>query len=488
MSLPEPRGQTTGHTPDQITNETEAARDLRAALADLQADPFIQGTAETKALLRKNGFPPDAACADFAQHHAGLPARPRTADEPAVLYTQPNAPDLLLGLYGSEKRLRDWTPALRTTPLPAAAQTFEPKAAVLRDDDHSLWPMIDLQALPIPKISPRDAGPYVTMGFVLATPAGCAPALSAHRMLVLDSSHLGISMLTSRHLRHLAESAWASGQDLPISINIGVPPAVAIASATATAHLPAGLDKLALAGGLAEAPVSLGQFPSQQAWFLNQSEFVLHGQLTAQTYAEILPPRPVGITMPEFLGYDGRAGAPIQVTHITGISQRPNAVFQSTLGPGREQSTILALGGALALSFALPETLRCEIADLRYSPAGGGMLLLYVALRPKAKVDKAQLAEAIIKIMPFTKTIIFVDVDIDLNCDGDVAWAMTTRCNLAHDCHALSGFPPLRMDPSQSGDWGHTATGETRGHPCRSWVDATCPPHMADRTVRSFPP
>ncbi|UWP90885.1 UbiD family decarboxylase [Aliiroseovarius crassostreae] len=411
-----------------------------------------------------------------------MPARPAATDEPAVLYAQPDTPDLLLGLYGSETRLRNWTPALRSAPMPAAARNLTPRAPVPSGHDHQFWPQVDLAGLPIPKSSPRDAGRYVTMGFVLAEEPDQPPALSAHRMLVLDQKHLGISMLSSRHLRHMAQSAWDAGRDLPISINIGVPPAVAIASATATAHLPVAFDKLSLAGGLAQAPVLLSRDARAPATFLSSAEVVLHGVLTPETCAETLSPRPKGVTMPEFLGYDGQAGADLQVIRLSAISQRPGAVFQATLGPGREQSAILGLGGSLALSLALSDQLTDDIADLHYSSAGGGMLLLYVALKPEAKVNKAGLARDIITVMPFTKTIVFVDSDIDLTCDADVNWAMTTRCNLARDCHELSGFPPLRMDPSQTPNWQNHGGSP----PCRSWIDATCPASLLERTRRSF--
>ena len=452
-----------------------AACDLRAALGSAAA---VTGSK----VLVKQGFTPDQACSDFATHHAGMPAKARWEDEPAVIYQQEGRADLLLGLYGSEHRLQAWCPALREGVLPRAVEALTPIAPVTTTVQHEVWDQVALGRLPIPQSSPRDAGAYVTMGFVMAGKSGADLALSAHRMLVLDDQHLGISMLSSRHLRRMAQAAWARGEDLPVSINIGVPPSVAIASATATTHLPAGMDKLSLAGGLAQAPIEISQGPSP---YLSQSEFVLQGRLTAESCAETLGQRPTGVTMPEFLGYDGHAGAPLQVLRVTSISQRPGALFQATLGPGREQSAILGLGGALALSLALKQQGGLEpISDLRFSPAGGGMLLLFVALRSGAgeALDKAALARRLIDVMPFTKTVIFVDQDVELGNEADVFWALTTRCNLGGDAHLLPGFAPLRMDPSQGPEW--AAAG--RGAACRTWVDATVPQTELEAARRSF--
>ncbi|MFZ5962392.1 UbiD family decarboxylase domain-containing protein [Thalassococcus sp. BH17M4-6] len=462
----------------KVRAEEGAALDLRAALATLRDCPADAGQ-----FLLKDGFSPDAACTDFAYAHAGVPARPRSGSEPAVIYRQPHGPDLLLGLYGCEHRLKHWMPGLRGRPLPEACATLAPIPPVVAPVQHDSWEGVDLARLPFPRATARDAGPYITMGFVMTGQQGPGLALSAHRMLVLDDRRLAIFMLTSRHLRHRAQAAWSRGEDLPVTINIGVPPAVAVASATATAHLPPGMDKLSLAGALGGAPVALS---GGDAPCLAQSEFVLHGRLTPQTCAETLGDRPAGVTMPEFLGYDGHAGPPLQVIEVTAITQRPGAILQATLGPGREQCAILGLGGALAQSLALAARGGLsQIADLRYAMAGGGMLMLYVALRPDAarQLDLARLARRLIEVMPFTKTIVFTDDDVNLACDEDVLWAMTTRCNLAQDTHAIDGLRPLRMDPSQTEDW-HAARGGAV--PTRAWIDATRPAALRAAATRSF--
>jgi gallate decarboxylase subunit C len=440
-----------------------AACDLRLALA------------QSRGGICRPGFTPDAAARDVITTDLGPPARPRQGDEPIAVYPQPRGPALCFGAYGSEARVRGWLPGLPALLSPQAVQDLRPIDPVLcQDTAHKRMNPCDLSGLPIPQVTPRDAGRYITMGFVLAADG----TLSAHRMLVLGPDRLGIWMLPGRSLRHLAEAAHAQGQDLPVTINIGVPPAVAIAAATSTAALPQPLAKLALAGALAGRAIALAG--PKDAPHLAHSEIVLRARILPETHPEAAPGAPLGLSMPEFLGYDGHGQAEVMVVQIDEILARPEAVFQAVIGPGREQSVILGLGGALSLARALP----CgeQIHNLRFAAAGGGMLLLYVALDSRPGRDLAGLARSIIALSPFVKTIVFVDPDIDLNCDEDVLWAMTTRAQWAQDSHGLQGYAPLGMDPSQSPAY----RAERGGQVFKSYLDATVPPMLKAQFRRAM--
>lgn len=450
-----------------------AACDLRAALA------MCEG------VLRLEGFSPDAAAAEVAAHHVGPPARPRAGPEPVVLFRQPQGPALCFGLYGDEARLRGWLPGLPSHIAPDTLAGFAPVAPVWEGaTDHQSGPP-DLTALPVPQVTPRDAGRYLSMGFVMAETGGQV-AVSAHRMLVLGPDRLGLWMLPGRALRLMAEAAHAEGRDLPVTVNIGVPPALAIASATSTALLPAPLDKLALAGGLAQAPLALARSTDGLA-YLARAEIVLEGVITAEQVPEALPCASLAGSMPEFLGYDGHGQPALHVLRLTGQRQRPEALFQSVIGPGREQSAILGLGGALALALALPPAL--GVHDLRFAPAGGGMLLLYAALKAEAPRDLgaprdlAAIAQAMVRICPFLKTVIFVDEDVSVQSDEDMLWAMTTRAQLAEDCHPLPGHRAMGMDPSQSPEW-QALRGGTGVF--KSYVNATVPGGLRPAFRRSL--
>lgn len=444
-----------------------AACDMRAAIAACGGG------------LLRPAMSPDAAAAEVAARFVGPPARPRQGDEPVLIYPQGAAPALCFGLYGGERRVRDWLPGLPGRIAPGPLAGFAGVAPRWAETGLHAERPVDLTALPVPQVTPRDAGRYLTMGFVMAQAPDGSMAISAHRMLILGPDRLGIWMLPGRALRHLAQAAHDAGRSLPVTINIGVPPAVAIAAATSTATLPRALDKLAIAGAFAGRPISLSE--GSAAPFLTRAEIVLEAELTAETAPEALPGAPLAGSMPEFLGYDGHGVSELHVLRLTRCLMRPDALFQTVIGPGREQSVILGLGGALSLGLALSPD--WGLHDLRFAPAGGGMLLLYAALAGDGPRDLAALARAMAGVCPFLKTVVFVDEDIDISCDEDVLWALTTRAQLAQDCHALPGFRPLGMDPSQSPEW-QAARGTSV---FKSYVDATVPPPLRPAFRRALP-
>ncbi|MCU0910197.1 MAG: UbiD family decarboxylase [Rhodobacteraceae bacterium] len=449
-----------------------AARDLRAALLAC-GDRIV-----------REGFSPDEAAADFAATCAGPPARGRRRDEPLAVYPQVGRAALCFGAYGSEARVRGWLPGLPQRLAPGEVARLRPvdpvsaPAAALCDLGAR-----GLENLPVPQVTARDAGRYLTMGFVLAEDGEGKVALSAHRMLMIGPDRLGLWMLPSRRLREMAAAAHARGAGLPVSVNIGVPPAVAVASATGSAHLPPRWSKLSLAGALAGAPVALSAGVTPGVRVLSHAEVVVEGEILAESAPEALPGRPLGGSMPEFLGYDGHGQEDLAVLRVTSVRTRPSAVFQAVVGPGREQSVILGLGGALTLALALGAE-GAAIHDLRFSHAGGGMLLLFIALGRDRPADLAPLAARAVALCPFAKTVVFVDSDVDLGCEEDVLWAMTTRAQLADDCHAIPGQRPMRMDPSQSPDF--LAAKGTGSLKC--YVDATVPPALWSEFRRSFEP
>ncbi|HWH01495.1 MAG TPA: UbiD family decarboxylase [Pilimelia sp.] len=458
------------------------ALSLRAAVA--RARPRVR----TRPVRR------DAVLADFVRRYGGVPATPRPGGEPVVRYPSAggDAPELLVGAYGDPARVRGWLPGLPARTTPAAARTLlsaaRPPVAVARPPCQELVRPVDLAALAVPRATPRDAGPYLTTGIVYAEdPATGARALSVHRMLVLDHTRLVIWMVPGRALRAMHEAARAAGRRLPVSVNLGAPPAAMVASALNTRFLPEGVSKLDVAGGLAAAPVGLAPALSQPTSVLADAEIVLEGHLDDAVADECLDGGPAG-SLPEFLGYDGAAQASLPVVTVTAITMRRDAVLHAVPGPGREQSVILGLAGAVSVALSAAEPAWRIVTDLHYAAAGGGMLLLAAAVRKdtaRADGELADLARAVFARHPFTKLVVFVDDDVDVSSAEDVLWALTTRANLGTDCTTLTGHRPLGMDPSQRADW---ASARGQPHPPgRTFIDATVPYALRHRAARSFP-
>ena len=459
---------------------------LRAALATVRRAERAQHV---------GCVPPDAVAAHYAAHYAGIPATSAARDEKVVTYrTDGSAMPVILGVYGSERRVRSWLPGLpaRTSATtvaglldaarPAHRVSAAPCQRVVMSD-------VDVRTLPALLATPRDAGRYLTLGVVYARdPRTGATALSTHRMLVTGRDRLAIWMLPSRRLRALHEAAVRAGERLAVSVNIGAPPAAVIASALTTDLLP--VDKLAVAGSLAGEPIALADAVSQDTDVLAESEIVLEGHLDETVTAESVS-GPPDVSMPEFLGYDGDARDELPVITVTALTTRQAPRYQAVIGPGREQSVILGLAGALSVATGsdLVDTDLDLVHDVHLSPAGGGMLTLFLAVRKRSERDDdrlVSLARQIFDRHPFVKLVVCADDDVDVRCAEDVWWAVTTRGNVGA-ATTFPGYRPLSMDPSQTDEWA-AARGLPAGEGERTLIDATVPYALRDSVRRSFPP
>jgi 4-hydroxy-3-polyprenylbenzoate decarboxylase len=251
-----------------------------------------------------------------------------------------------------------------------------------------------------------------------------------------------------------------------------------IASALSSRFLPAGVGKLDVAGALAGRPIRLAGALTQPGDVLADAEIVLEGYLGSSTV-----PEGDGGSLPEFLGYDGRAQSSLPEMVVTAVTHRRRAVLQTIIGPGREQSLILGLAGAVSTALSGDRPHWRVVRDLRLPPAGGGMLLLVMRVSKQSPADDPLprlVADDIFRAHPFVKTVVAVDEDVDPGSAEDVLWAMTTRTNLGLDCHTSGGFTPLLMDPSQTTAW------SADGGSLRTFVDASVPYLMRGEAMRSF--
>lgn len=419
---------------------------------------------------------------DFVARYGGIPATSLSRSEPAVLYrTMHSNLPVLLGLYGDAVRVCRWLPGYPATVSPLSAAEMAKDSISWEPQPLAADQSTRLSDLPVLVATPRDAGPYITLGLVSVWDEDRDVAISVHRLLVLDDHRLAIWMVPGRNLSRIHQESIRVGRRLPVCINIGAPPAAIVASALATTHLPRKTRKLDLAGALAGAPIGVyeGAAPA-----LAESEIVLFGHLDASTIDETLTNELDG-SLPEFLGNDGMGQPSLPVIKIESGLHRQGATYQAVAGPGREQSVILGLASALSSAWSLAGRFGDVIKDIYYPPAGGGMLTAIVCLVKKSSQDDsvpAVLARAIVEGHPFTKMVIVVDEDVDPRNAEDLLWALGTRANLGTDLTVVRDMSPQSFDFSQGGEW-NSLRGGAGG---RSLIDATVPFLLRAKAARSF--
>ncbi|MFJ5774446.1 UbiD family decarboxylase domain-containing protein [Streptomyces sp. NPDC093094] len=414
---------------------------------------------------------------------AGTPAPPPTGPGPALLFEQvvPSgggaARPVLIGLYGTRWRaagLLGLTPGeMAPRLLDAVAAPVAPVRVKGRAQARNVLPP-DLTALPIPVVTDQDAGPYLTLGAVLATdPDTGVRNLSVHRMCVQGPDLLTIWMVPGRDLERAHQAALRRGENLPVAIHLGLGPALLLASCCPTSLVPDSVDELAVAGTLGGGPVELTECRSVDAECVADAEYVIEGELLA----DLAPENPHGpAATPEFLGYQGRAHPALPTVRVTGITARDGAILQTVSGPGHEQSVLLGFGMEAAILGRL-RALGAPAESVHCHTAGGGQLMVAVRWRAKrSSADDALVRECGASILDgfrMAKLVVSVDEDVDLESDADLWWAMTTRLQADRDLTVLpdrEGFP---LDPTQSTSYSAALSAD--GRTAKAHFDCTVP-------------
>ncbi len=431
---------------------------------------------------------------EIAQHYlanfATSPAHPRSGEEPVVIYTRPTGYEMpvLMGLFGARRRCEFLLGCAEGTGARTISQRLSTRTPARELGEAPCqaisWPE-KLGALPTLSVTALDAGPYLTSGLVFAhDPENGVANLSIHRMRVVDAHRLTIWMLPGRDLDNLYRKAQRNGSGLPISINIGAGPIVYLTSSISSPFIREDESELEFAGGVQGAAIEISRCKTQNAWCLSQSQIVIEGEITGELLDEYSGSES-RYGMPEFLGYMGMGKAKLPVVNVSQVTSQINPIYQTFLGPGKEQSELLALPTEAGMIGQLSNALSNDatVHDARYLAAAGGQLML--ALRIEKKNENEGFSERVLhaatKNHLLVKVVFLVDTDIDVSSESDLLWAMATRFQPSRD---LVIFPKQRgfpLDPSQAAGY---LAGTTEPTTDKYLLDLTVPVAERERFRR----
>lgn len=310
---------------------------------------------------------------------------------------------------------------------------------------------LDLLSLPALKVTPQDAGAFFTSGVVCARHHKTgAYTSSIHRLKVVDKSHVTLALRPGSGLFSCYQEALKQNKTLPISICIGIPPVYYLLTSLSTARFSSGICKLKEMSKVVGQAVRIAKNVTNSAYCYADSEIVIEGEMTTTTCNESNR-KAEAYSMPEFLGYMGEAKENLPLVKITGIFHRENPIYQTFLGPGKEQSELLAIPTEISLK----EVIRKEfdqffdLMDVYCPSYGGGQLSVILSIRRKSHfIPFSELRDFIYEHHPLCKHVYVVDDDIDHLSSEDFLWAMTTRFQVSQDTY-LRKVPGFIMDPSQ---------------------------------------
>lgn len=351
-------------------------------------------------------------------------------------------------------------------------------------------PDFDLNHLiPAPTNTPDDAGPYITLGMCYAShpDTGCSD-VTIHRLCIQSKDELSIFLQPgSRHIGAMAERASELNQPLPISVSIGVDPAISICSCFEPPTTPLGFNELSIAGALRRQPVELTPCISIHENAIANAEYVIEGEILPGSNHIIEDQNShTGCAMPEFPGYNGKASHECWLLKVKAVTHRIHPIMQTCIGPSEEHVNMAGIPTEASILHLLDKAMPGKIKNVYAHRSGGGKYMAVLQCCKTVHTDEGrQRQAALLAFSAFSelKHIILVDEDVDIFDTDDVLWAMNTRFQADRDAIMIPGVRCHPLDPSSNPEYSDSI--QDIGISCKTIFDCTVPFSMKDRFKRA---
>ena len=473
----------------------EKIQDLRSALKKLSQMPgqLVETDVEVEPMAELSGV--------YRYVGAGGTVMRPTKEGPAMVFNNVKGhPDakVAIGVLASRRRvaaLLDCKPEdlgkklyhSVDNPIPPVVTDREPlcQQVVHRAQE----PGFDLKKLvPAPTNTPDDAGPYITLGMCYAThPDTGRHDVTIHRLCIQGKDELSIFFTPgARHIGAMAERAEELGQNLPISISIGVDPAIEIGSCFEPPTTPLGYDELAVAGALRGEPVELCRCLTVNELAIANAEYVIEGEVIPGVRIQEDQNSHTGYAMPEFPGYTGPASDQCWLIKVKAVTHREHPIMQTCIGPSEEHVSMAGIPTEASIYGMVEKAMPGKLQNVYCCSAGGGKYMAVLQFKKTVPSDEGrQRQAALLAFSAFSelKHIFLVDEDVDCFDMNDVLWAMNTRFQGDRDIITIPGVRCHPLDPSNDPEFDPSI--QNHGIACKTIFDCTVPFAMKERFKRA---
>ena len=471
--------------------------DLRTALEQIKAYPgqYIETDVEADPHL-------EIAGAYRKVGAGGTIMRPTTNNGPVMMFNNIKGypgKRIVTGVLGSRKRMGIFmdTPADRLgfllndcannpTPPVLAEGSAPCQEVVIKADD----PDFDVRKIiPIIQTSYDDPGPCITMGLCRVTdPETGISDVTIHRMFLQDGKD-EITILAhprvTRHIGMMIQKAEDAGKPLPISVSIGLDPAIYMSCTFTPPATPYGFDELSIAGALRGRPVELAKCLTVDATAIANAEFVIEGEIPPGVTVKEDRMTGKGLALAEFPGYNGKAMT-ANIIKIKAITHRKDPIYQTLLGPSEEHVTMAGIPTEACILNLLEKSVPGFVQNVYCHSAGGGKFMAVLQVKktsPQHEGMQRQAALAAFTAFYELKHVFLVDEDVDPFDSTDVFWAMTTRFQGNIDTVFIPGIYQHHVDPSAWPYYSYTS--RIPGASCKAIFDCTVPFDLKDKFIRA---
>ena len=286
---------------------------------------------------------------------------------------------------------------------------------------------------PILQCWPQDGGRYITWPMVITkNPETGKRNVGCYRMQVFDSRTTGMHWQTQKHGAEHYRSALAKnkGGKLEVAVAIGADPATCLGGIL---PVPPDMDEFMFSGFLRREPVELVACKTVDLEVPAKAEIVLEG------YVELGETRMEG-PFGDHTGFYSLEGQ-YPVFHIQCITHRKDPLYLTTIvGPPPQEDYFI--GHAIERVF-LPvmKMQHPEIVDVAMPAEGIFQNLMIVSIRKSYPGHARKTMNAIWSLgqAMFTKVVVIVDHDVNVQDPGEVVWKALCAIDPERDIQFVIG-------------------------------------------------
>ncbi|MBI3679038.1 MAG: menaquinone biosynthesis decarboxylase [Acidobacteria bacterium] len=323
---------------------------------------------------------------------------------------------------------------IRMLPKLAEMGSFFPKTVsggpckeVIRQDNFSL------KEFPVLHCWPEDGGPFITLPMVFTTnPETGKRNCGMYRLQIYDDRTTGMHWQTHKqgaeHYRRLLKQGVQ--KTMPVAVAIGSDPATMY---SALLPLPPDLDEMMVAGFLRGKPVEMVKCETNDILVPANAEIVLEGHVVL---GELRREGPFG----DHTGFYSLEDD-YPVFHVDCITHRKNPVYATTIvGPPPMED--FYMGKAIERIFLPLMRLQLpEVRDISMPAEGIFHNLILVSIRKSYPGQARKVMHAIWGLgqAMFSKCIVVVDEDVDVQNVREVAWKALNNIDPERDIQFVLG-------------------------------------------------
>lgn len=323
---------------------------------------------------------------------------------------------------------------LKMLPKLAEMGSFFPKMVsagpvkeVIRRDGFSL------KELPVLTCWPGDGGPFITLPLVFSkNPETGKRNCGMYRMQVFDDRTTGMHWQTHKqgaeHYRRLLQSGKSKRMD--VAVALGGDPATIF---SAILPLPPDLDEMLIAGFLRNKPVEMVRCETCDL------EVPAHAEIVLEGYVELGELRTEGPFGDHTGFYSLEDEYP--VFHVTCMTHRKDPIYPATI-VGIPPMEDYYMGKAIERIFLPLMRLQLpEVRDMAMPAEGVFHNLMLVSIRKSYPGHARKVMHAIWGLgqAMFTKCIVVVDEDVDVQNYREVAWRALNNIDPQRDIEFVMG-------------------------------------------------